>query len=149
MKNLLKRFTRSLAAAMLIFSGSALAQLYGGNPFGNAPGNEGLFQLDRATGAVIGQVIITVPARTITGAQGLTRDPTTGQVYAIARAAAVVGRLLIRIDVHSGAGVEIGNLGDSFASISFRGDGQLFGVTGDGATVPETLFLIDKTDAPA
>ena len=65
-------------------------------------------------------------------------------VYAILRANAVVGRLLVTLDVATGVGALVGNLGDNFSSIAFRGDGQLFGVTGDGATVPETLFTIDK-----
>lgn len=146
--NFLKLVSRGLAALLLVFAGSAFAQqLYGVNPFDNTPGNEGLFRLDPQTGAIISRTVITVPGRTITGAQGLTVDPTTGIVYAIARAAAVVGRLLITLDVRSGAGVEIGNLGDNFSSISFRADGQLFGVTGDGAAVPETLFLINKGTA--
>lgn len=138
---------RGIVAAAVLFSGSALAQLYGTNPFNNTVGSEGLFRLDRSTGAIVDEILITAPGFNITGAQGITRDPTTGQVYAILRAAAVAGRLLARIDVHSGASVVIGNLGDNFSSISFRGDGQLFGITGDGAAVPSTLYLVDKATA--
>lgn len=141
-----------LALFALSIAGMASAQsLYGVNPFNNdntsPPQTFGLFYLDYTTGAITGGQVVTVPARTITGVQGLTRDPTSGTIYAVARAAAVSGRLLITLDLTTGVGVEIGNLGDNFSSITFRSDGQMFGVTGDGATVPRTLYLINKADA--
>ncbi len=42
---------------------------------------------------------------------------------------------------------QVGNLGDNFSSITFSPTGQLFGVTGDGATVPETLYEINPATA--
>jgi hypothetical protein len=143
---MLKLIARGLAVALLSFAGvaSAAAQLYGVDPFS---GTDNLFVLDPDTGAIVRSRDITVPGRTITGANSITRDPTSGVIYAVVKANAVAGRLLITINPASGQGVEIGNLGDNFASIAFRNDGQLFGVTGDGATVPDTLYLIDKTDA--
>jgi len=144
----------AMLLTMAVFAGSASAQtrsLFGVNPFGNdssnPPGSFGLFYVNPDTGAIFGGRVITVPGRSIDGALGLALDPTTGQVYAIVRASAVSGRLLVRLDVATGAGVEVGNLGDAFSSLAFRGDGQLFGVTGDGATVPETLYFINKLDA--
>lgn len=140
----------SVAAAAMASSQSADAQsLYGVNPFNNAAplSENGLVQLDYNTGAVVDGRVVTVSARTITGLNALTRDPTTGTIYAVAKANAVAGRLLITVNVATGAAVEIGNLGDNFSSLAFRSDGQLFGVTGDGATVPETLYLINKADA--
>ncbi len=141
----------ALAGLFLIAATAANAAFYGVNPYTNdnstLPQTAGLLTLDESTGAITAGTVVTVPARTITGLQGLTLDPTTGTVYAIAKANAVVGRLLITLDVTTGVGVEIGNLGDQFASIAFRADGQLFGVTGDGAAVSETLFTIDKATA--
>jgi IPTL-CTERM motif len=144
---------RLLAVAMLVLAGSAHAQtplLFGVNPFANnntaPPGSFGLFTLNYNTGAITGGSVVTVPARTITGLNSITLDPTSGKAYAIAKATAVAGRLLITINPFTGAGVEIGNLGDNFATLSFRG-GQLFGVTGDGATIPETMYLINKANA--
>lgn len=152
MTKLFRLISLLLALFALSFAGAASAQtLYGVNPFTNdstsPPGTLGLFNLNNTTGAITGGQVVTVPGRTITGLQGLAQDPTSGLVYAIARATAVPGRLLITLNVSTGAGVEIGNLGDNFSSITFRGDGQMFGVTGDGATVPETLYLINKTTA--
>ncbi|WP_312783748.1 IPTL-CTERM sorting domain-containing protein [Brevundimonas sp.] len=91
--------------------------------------------------------VVVVSGRTITGLNALTRDPVTGTLYAVAKATGVTGRLLITVNVATGIGTEIGNLGDNFSSLAFRSDGQLFGVTGDGASVPETLYLINKSDA--
>lgn len=150
-----KVLSRCLLAAILLFAGSASAQfagqLFGVNPFTNdntaPPGSFGLFYLDSNTGAITGGRVITVPGRTITGAQALARDPTSGRVYAVVKATAVVGRLLITVNLGTGVGVEIGNLGDSFSSLAFRPDGQLFGVTGDGAAVPSTMYLINKATA--
>ena len=139
---------------MPAFAGSASAQtrsLFGVNPSGNdsssPPGSYGLFYVNPNTGAIFDGRVITVRGRTIVNALGLARDPTTSQTYAIVQASGVSGRLLIAIDLSTGAGIEIGNLGDRFSSIAFRGDGQLFAVTGDGATVPETLYLINKANA--
>lgn len=136
--------------AMAFAQGASAQNLYGVNPFTNdasALSANGLFHLDNNTGAVIDGRVVVVPGRTVTGLNALTRDPVTGTLYAVAKANGVAGRLLITLNVASGAGAEIGNLGDNFSSLAFRGDGQLFGVTGDGATVPETLYLIDKSDA--
>lgn len=141
-----------LALFALSIAGAASAQtLYGVNPFQNdntsPPDSLGLFNLNNTTGAITGGQVVTVPGRTITGLQGLAQDPTSGTVYAIARAAAVSGRLLITLNLTTGAGIEVGNLGDNFSSITFRPDGQMFGVTGDGATIPETLYLVNKATA--
>jgi hypothetical protein len=38
-------------------------------------------------------------------------------------------------------------LNDNFAGITYRSDGILFGVTGDGGMVPETLFTINLANA--
>lgn len=140
----------SMAFATMSSQAAVAQSLYGVNPFTNdssALSANGLFHLDYNTGAVTDGRVVTVPGRTVTGLNALTRDPTTGTIYAVAKANAVAGRLLITVNVATGVAAEIGNLGDNFSSLAFRGDGQLFGVTGDGATVPETLYLINKADA--
>lgn len=126
------------------------AQLYGTSPFQNGGGDMGaLYRFDVDTGAyTLGTGIqVTLAGFTITGINSVTVDPTDGLVYAVLKVAAVSGRVLATIDVNTGIATQIGNLGDNFSSLSFREDGQLFGATGDGATVPETLFLINKATA--
>jgi len=148
----------ALAAAALALSVSAAPRLFGVNPFNNGtesnpqrapnaltPADYGFYEFSSSTGALVATRIITVPGRTITGAVALTLDPTTGIAYAVAKATGVSGgRLLITINLDTAVGTEVGNLGDNFSSLAFRADGQLFGVTGDGATVPETLYMINK-----
>lgn len=142
------RFARLALVALpvsLLFAGGAGAeaeQVYGGSPFLNE-----WYSIDVDTAVTSSILSVTVPTRTITGIIAAAMDPTSGKTYAIVKAAAVAGRLLIIIDLATAAGVEVGNLGDNFSSLAFRSDGQLFGLTGDGATVPETMYLIDKTNA--
>lgn len=140
----------------LVLCGSAHAEpqrLYGVNPFSNTfsdmdMGTFGLFELT-LTGDPIAARLISVPTLTITGANAITIDPTTGIYYAIVKATGVTGRVLITIDPETGLGVQIGSTGLNISSIAFRADGQLFGVTGDGAAPAETLHTIDKTTGVA
>lgn len=148
-------------ALLIAVGASAAPRLFAVNPFNNGtetipegekalgPGDYGFYEINPTTGAIVASRIITVPGRTITGAVALTRDPTTGTAYAVVKATGVSGggRLLISINLDTAVGVEIGNLGDNFSSLAFRSDGQMMGVTGDGATVPETLYLINKSNA--
>lgn len=82
----------------------------------------------------------------LTGTNGIAKNPNSGTIYTINKQSAVSGRVLGKLDVPTGLVTIVGNLGDNFSSITFRGD-SLFGVTGDGATVPETVYLIDTATA--
>ena len=55
------------------------------------------------------------------------------------------GRILGTVCPSSGEVTYIGHTGDFFAAIAFDDTGTLWGVTGDGAIQPETLFTIDTT----
>jgi hypothetical protein len=140
--------------ALLLFASVAAAETQGTTPqmYGGAPGSmvENLnefYNIDIDTAVTNSTLAMSVPGRTITGLNSVTVDPTTGTLYGVIKAASVSGRLLITLDPTTGIGVEVGNLGDNFSSLAFRADGQLFGLTGDGAAVPETLYLIDKANA--
>lgn len=144
----------AVLAASFAIGGSVTAAplLYAVNPFQNTGADAssfGFYTLSPADGSVIASHVITVPGRTVTGANGIAMDPVSHTAYAIVKVNGVAGRLLITLDLVTGVGVEVGNLGDNFSSITFRADGQLFGVTGDGATVPETLYTINKANATA
>jgi hypothetical protein len=140
----------AVVLAMFAITASAAPRLFAVNPFTNdntASDRFGLYEIDPANAAVVASAVITVPSRTITGANGLALDPTTGTAFAIVKATGVTGRLLITINLSTGVGTEIGDLGDNFSSLAFRPDGQLLGATGNGATSPETLYLINKATA--
>lgn len=49
----------------------------------------------------------------------------------------------------TGEAVTIGQLTDNFASLAFDEKSNLYGVTGDGATVAETIYLVDQTNGLA
>lgn len=82
----------------------------------------------------------------ITGINGLTKNPNTGRLYVILKQSGITGRTLGKLDLLTGSVTVVGNLGDNFSSLTFKGD-TLFGVTGNGATVPKTLYKIDTSSA--
>lgn len=114
--------------------------------FGASPFQDSLWAFDTITYQRVYGVAPSCPGFTITGITGLTQHPCTGEIYVIMKLSAVSGRVLGKFDIITGVCTQVGNLGDNFSTISFREDGQLFGVTGDGATVPETMYLIDHTN---
>ncbi len=58
-------------------------------------------------------------------------------------------RRLATLDLATGNATNVGLLADNFSSLAFTSSGTLYGVTGDGATVPETLYTLNKTTAAA
>jgi hypothetical protein len=116
--------------------------IYGASPF-----QDSLWGIDTTSWTIVHRIAPSIPSFTITGINGMAYDPTTYQTYAILKLSAVSGRVLATINPVTGVCNFIGNLGDNFSSITFRADGQLLGATGNGATVPEALYLIDKNTA--
>ena len=98
-------------------------------------------------GNIVKRLAPTLSGFTITGINGITTDPTTGTHYAILKLSGVPTRRLATINIQTGICNLVGNLGDNFATLAFNANGTLFGVTGDGATVPETMYRIDKSNA--
>jgi len=82
----------------------------------------------------------------VVSCNGLAVHPVTGQLWALVRTTGSVRRLAT-VDPATGLVTVIGATSDSFAGIAFRSDGVLLAVTGDGATVPETLYRLDTTTA--
>lgn len=122
------------------------AQTSGDRPliWGCSPFQDSLWSIDTTNWQVVHRIGPTLVGFTITGMNGLATDPTTGITYIIMKVSSVTGRVLGTIDFATGMCTQIGNLGDNFSSITFDKTGQLYGATGNGATVPETLYKIDK-----
>ena len=114
---------------------------------GTSPFQDSMWIIDLENYVIVKRLAPSIPGFTITGINGLATHPITGEHYAILKLSGVSGRVLAKINFLTGVCTSVGNLGDNFATISFRDDGQLFGVTGDGANVPETMYLIDHTNA--
>jgi hypothetical protein len=153
----MKLLSRSATFVLLCACAPAWAQLYGTSPFQNGPSQENgsLFVYDPDTLVWLDGRRISLEGFTVTGVNSVTvhpnlaapNDALNGTVFAILKVAGVSGRVLATLNPDTGEATAVGNLGDNFASLTFREDGQLFGATGDGATVRETLYLIDKTNA--
>ena len=92
------------------------------------------------------EVEISLAGKNVTGATGLAKD-TDGNLWALLKVQGQTGRELAQVDTTTGIAASTGNTGDNFAGIVFTGTSlateQLWGVTGDGATVPETLHLFN------
>jgi len=78
----------------------------------------------------------------VTGVTAMTRHPTTGTVYAVAKVNGVTGRGFGTLDLETGVFSVISSV-DRFSSLEFTPDGTLYGMTGAGASVSKTLYTID------
>ncbi len=107
-----------------------------------------MWSVDTSSYSVANRMGPTTAGFTVTKMQSINYDPVGHDVYIVYEVTGVAGRLLGKMDVNTGVITQVGNLGMKFATISFRKDGQMFGVTGNGQLPnPETLFLIDKNTA--
>lgn len=107
-----------------------------------------LREIDPLTGATMSAISIThAGGITVEGGTGLATHPQSGELYAVLRLQGQSGRELVTIDPSTGIATSIGNTQDNFAGIVFDDEGTLYGVTGDGANVSETLFALDTTTA--
>lgn len=115
--------------------------LYGCSPF-----QDSMWAIDTTAGfSVAARMAPSLAGFTITGINGMAYDPCNHDTYVIMKVSGVSGRVLGKMNLSTGVCTQVGNLGDNFSSITFDATGQLYGVTGDGATVAETVYLIDKT----
>lgn len=103
-----------------------------------------LRQIDPADGSTLDSIAMDAG---VTGANGLAAHPTTGDLWGIFKVPGISGRALGTVDPNTGSVDIVGSTGDGFAGIAFDNDGTLYGVTGDGANQPETLFTLSLTDA--
>ncbi len=128
----------------------------GGNLFSVSPPDTSpmtiddlLRTIDQTTGATLSSVTITLAGETVRGANGLATHPITGELYALLTLQGQTGRELVTINTTTGVATRIGNTGDNFAGLAFDSAGVLYGVTGEGANVPETLFTLDTATGAA
>ena len=56
-------------------------------------------------------------------------------------------RNLLQININTGVARNVGPMNQKIAGIAFAADGTLYGVSGDGSAIPETVFKISTTDA--
>lgn len=114
---------------------------------GASPFQDSLWTINAADYTIVKHLAPSMTGYTITGINGLATHPMTGEHYAIVKVSGGGNRRLVKINVQTGVCTLIGDLGDNFSSITFNANGTLFGVTGDGANVPETMYRINLADA--
>jgi len=137
-----------LAIALVVgVAAPASAQfLYSGDSF-----DPDLNTLNPVSGVTNATVTITATDIVFQQVKGLAAEPTTGELYAILRGSGpdegAFSFFLATVRPDTGEATVIGDLGDSFAGLAFDGGGTLYGVTGDGASVSETLYTISTSDA--
>ncbi len=124
--------------------------LYGiSNGFGTAADNQ-IYQIDPITGSISNSFQVTLAGFTVQRSLAMAAQPGTGTLFALIQTNAdtTQNRRLVTIDPSTGIATNIGQTNNAFATLAFRANGVLYGVTGDGAnTDPETLFTISVTNA--
>jgi len=132
-----------LAFGSLGLSSQTITRLIGASPF-----QDSLWVIDTANYSIVRRLAPTPSSGgTITGTTALAAHPVTGQVFTVQKQSSTSGRTLGTLNPLTAVVTIIGNLGDNFSSITFNGNNTLLGVTGDGATTPETVYRIDQTNA--
>ena len=106
-----------------------------------------LREIDSTDGSTLSSIPITFPGATVTGGTGLAVHPFTGEIWALLKLSDPSARQLVIIDPTTGVATDVGDTGDKFAGLAFDDAGTLYGVTGDGASIPETLFTLNQADA--
>jgi hypothetical protein len=107
--------------------------------------------INPTTGQTLGTpTTMTLSGETINGANGLAIHPTTGDLYVLLKlASSPTTRELAIVDAVTGTVTAVGDTGDRFAGLAFDTAGTLYGVTGDGASVPETGYTLSTVDGSA
>lgn len=102
-----------------------------------------LLTIDPATADTSNLGDVTIAGDTIEGFTGLDRDPTSGELYAVAKLASGP-RALVTLDASTLVATPVSTLQEGgVAGITFLTDGTLLAVTGDGATNPEQLWTVN------
>jgi hypothetical protein len=111
-------------------------------------GDDQLRVLDTNTYATLNVITtsFTNAALSVDGFTGLTKHPVTGALYVIAKEGSG-DRYLGKLNAATGAVDDIGILGDNFATLTFNANNTLLGVTGNGASVPNTAYRINLNNA--
>lgn len=91
-------------------------------------------------------VVVETNNNLLFGFTGMAMNQTNSNVYVVAKSANG-SRFLAKLDLATSVALKIGDLTDQISSISFSGDGALYGITGDGGSNPNRLYSIDLTNA--
>ncbi|MHC4607646.1 MAG: hypothetical protein ACYTAF_12085 [Planctomycetota bacterium] len=137
---------------LVVLSGALLPVVARADPtlFSVSPRSAVLRTVDAADGSTLdASVVITLSGEIVLGVNGLARHPQSGTLYALLRLLGEPTRWLVTLDPATGVATSVGDTGDKFAALAFASDGTLYGVTGEGASTPETLYTLSTANAAA
>jgi hypothetical protein len=145
-----KRIALSIVVALGLVIPIHAQTLYGiSNGFGT-PEDNLIYQINPLTGSISNSFQVTLPGFTVQRSLAMAAQPGTGTLFALLQtdADSTQNRRLVTIDPTTGVATTIGQTGNAFATLAFRANGTLYGVTGDGASSNrETLFTLSVTNA--
>jgi hypothetical protein len=119
--------------------------LYGiSNGFGTATDNT-IYQIDPFSGAVSNVHQVSLPGFTVANSQALAANPLDSSLWAVIQTSDNTRRL-VSINPSTGVATQAGTLSNKIATLAFRADGSLLGVSGDGGSPSETLYQISTVD---
>lgn len=123
--------------------------IYGLSNGGGTEANTTVYQIDPTNANRTNIVQVTLPGFSVGRALAMAAQPGTGTLFAVLQTSADTSsnRRLATINPITGVATNIGSLAGSFASLAFRNDGTLIGVTGEIGPNPETLFTISTLNA--
>jgi len=99
------------------FPAAAQSVLWGSSAFENK-----YFSIDQATAAALTTQPVVLAGFTVNGINSLTRDPSTGLIYIIAKTQSN-GRQLATLNLATGVATLVGALGDNFSTLAFNSSG--------------------------
>lgn len=144
----MKKSLRILIPAILFLFGGFQTSQAQSNMYCVSPYVDSMWVVDTTSWTTTNRMPLTLSGggAAITGCNGLAFDATTGNYYIIVKIDTVVtGRVLGTLDVGTGVVTTIGNTEENVASITVDGSGNLWAVSGDGGTLAENLYSLNKT----
>lgn len=104
--------------------------------------------IDPANAQTLSSVTMTLSGEVIQGARGLAADPLTNTLYALLTVQSHPAESeLVTVNPQTGAATAIGNTGDLFDGLAFKTDGTLYAVSDEAASIPTSLFTLNKVTA--
>lgn len=134
-------YMKKLTIAVLLVTGSSLtAQTYYGAISPEASTGQ-LDIIESSTGATVSSTSITVAGSSINGITGMAHDASSNTTYVLVKQSSTIS--LGVIDLSSGDLSNLISLSEKMAGLAITPAGIAYGVTGDGADTPETIYEID------
>lgn len=116
------------------------------NYYAISPNSDSLYNVSNISGLHTLEGIVKYDNGTINGFTGMAQNPVSSEVFTVLKKSGGVFELA-KFNTAKDSVLFIGTLSDKFAGITFSNNGVLYGITGDGATTPTTLYTINTTTA--